>query len=162
MKRKGLLVRVPITAAWVLGAQLISLHSTMPHDGFLKLAQDMQCKAVKLPKEPQNIMNVHTSYVLSLRARHGRESTICNQMSVCTWEHSRTLKVRSRPKIPVASTLADLHFVQHIQSMVAFNTTTFQKKKKSFKLFQDYCILGRRETSAETQRELLSRTETVR
>lgn len=84
MKRKGLLVRVPIAAAWFFGALLVSLHRIMLHVGFLKLVHDMQCNATELPKEPQSIINVHTAHVFSLQARHGREPTICNQMLVCT------------------------------------------------------------------------------
>ena len=43
--------------------------------------------------------------------------------------------------MPIAWTLAALHFVEQIQSKVAFNTTTFLKKKNtSFKPFHDYHI----------------------
>lgn len=84
MKRKGLLVNVPIEAACFFGALLVSLHSIMSHVGFLKLVPDMQCNAAELPKEPQSIINVYTAHVFSLQARHGREQIICNQMLVCT------------------------------------------------------------------------------
>lgn len=40
----------------------MSIYGTSQHDGFLKLAQDVQCKAVEVSKDPQT----HTLYVLSL------------------------------------------------------------------------------------------------
>lgn len=108
---KSLLVTVPVRAPWVLRSYLTPLHTTSQHDGFLNLAQDVQCKAAEMSKEPQT----QALYIFSLDI----ELNLLQPNLSLHLRAQQDFKLDQDLKTPAASTLAGLHFVQHIPSREA-------------------------------------------